>query len=1837
MRETKRIIIVLLAAILTLVYAAEVYASSAVTVGASVQDDVKEAISREIDAVLQSVRGPDVAIANGRKASTAAVRLSTTEKGYLRFLGAPASHYFPVSLVVHGNPESTARNFLAERDAAFGIISEAIDFTTKKVKTKTGRNYVRFQQTYAEIPVFGGEIIIQLNESGGVEYVLSDIMRETKRLDKGKLSIIPSIRAVDAQQAAITLMAQAHPDLEFEAAAATLMVYQPSVVGNIGPTQLVWQTTVVSLPGPWVAEFVLVDAHSSEIALHYSLIRDAKYREVYDANNTSSAGIPMREEGEPPIGQVDVDNAYDYLGDAYDFYYSYHGRDSIDDAGMTMKATVRFCPGGYFDPCPWPGAAWHPGIKSMLFGDGYVVDDVVGHELTHGVTQHEPNLIYQNESGAINESFSDMWGEWIDQTNGAGTDTPAVKWLCGEDLLGGAIRDMANPPQFSTSYGGPMPDRKCSPYWYRCSEDHGGVHHNCSVGSKLCYLLTDGDTFNGRTITGMGITKTADLFYEVQCNLLGNASDYADLYFALTQAAINQGWTPSEAENLEQACQAVEILPGVCECSCAQAKLTASDGATADYFGCSVSISDDYVIVGAFADNSWTGSAYIFQCYGGDWIQLAKLTAAGGDTSDEFGTSVSISGVNAVIGAPGDDDKGSRAGAAYVFGRSQFCNADWIQWDKLKASDGDEQDYFGDCVSMSEYRIIVGAPYRDGNEPGSGAAYIFVPGSGSSWTQEAKLTASDGASGDWFGIGGNQGKAVSIDGDYAIVGAPGDDDNGINSGSAYIFKRDGSWSQQAKLTASDGAAGDRFGSSVSIDGDYAIIGTYYDDNESGSAYIFKREGTSWIQQAKLTASDGHSEAWFGRSVSMRGDYALVGAPKHSHYADEAGSVYIFKRYGTIWVEKVKLMSWDAAEQDWFGLPVCVGDDYALIGAIGSSGNETSTGAAYVFPLPVGEAGWHIETVDSNGIAGIGTSLALDSNDSPHISYCDYDPNGSLKYTYCDPCEGWNIETVDDSNNLGEWTSIALESNNKPHISYHDWMTDELKYAYYDDPHKDWNIETVDYGVGEYTSIALDSNDNPHISYCDGPNDVLMYAHYDPCEGWSTETVDFGAGRYTSIALDSNGNPHISYYDEPNDVLKYAYYDGGWNIETVGFDGAYPSLALDSNDNPHISYYDSMADELKYAYYDPCEGWHTERVDGNGGEYTSIALDSNGHPHISYYDSMMDELEYAYFDPCEGWNVEPVDFGGEYTSIALDSNDDPHISYYDSMMDELKYAYHDPCEGWNTEIVDSYGGAGGHTSIALDSNDNPHINYYDSMNNDLKYAYCDDPCEGWNIETVDSDGVGEWTSLALDSGDNPRISYYDSMNNDLKYACTYYYDGGWHTETVDSCDAGGYPSLALDSNGSPHISYYDWMMDELKYAYYDPCKGWNVEPVDFGGEYTSMALDSMDNPHISYYDSMNNDLKYAYCDDPCEGWNMETVGVGGGYPSLALDSNDNPHISHHDWMTDELRYAYYDPYEGWNIEMVDFTAGYTSIALDSNDNPGISYIGYYDTGNNYPKYASFDGVHWSTEVVDSNTAAAYCSLAIDSNNVPHISYYDETKEVLKHAYRIGPHPGADSDSDGVSDRIDNCPDAYNPNQTDADNDGLGNFCDNCSNEYNPGQSDVDGDDAGDLCDNCPDDYNPDQNDVDGDGTGDLCDNCPNDYNPDQNDVDGDGTGDLCDNCPNDYNPDQNDLDGDDVGDFCDNCPDEPNPDQNDLDGDGIGDLCECDAANIDGVDPVNLEDFTIFAADWLKSGLSLSGDINRDQSVNYLDLDNLAEHWLEVCTCTDMDGDGYGDPASSHFR
>ncbi len=495
--------------------------------------------------------------------------------GKVRFIGTDLERPIarPVGVAAEATPEQAARQFLASYGQLFGLRDPAEELAVMRERAADqGRSFVRFQQTHRGIPVLGGELIVQMDEAKNVISANGEVLPDLE------LNVVPTVGAEAARQRALALVAKSY-GLRVDELTTTepeLWIYNPVLLGGPGPrlNTLVWRMDVEAVELLPIRELVLVDAHRGIVALHFNQIDTAKNRIIYDHNNTvlPLPGItPVCTEGSCPGSGNDYNYAYDYAGDTYDFYNTYHSRDSIDNAGMTLISTVRYCPDS--SHCPYANAFWNS--SQMVYGDGYAsADDVVGHEMTHGVTEHESHLFYYMQSGAINEAFSDIWGEFIDQTNGAGNDSVSVKWLMGEDLSGGASRNMKNPPAFSD------PDKMSSAYYYCGESDSGGVHTNSGVANKVAYLMVDGDTFNGKTVTGLGITKVAKIFYEVQTNLFTSASDYNDLYDGLIQACVNLGYSSSDCQEVKDAVDATEMNQQPTSCAATEAPICTSGSPT---------------------------------------------------------------------------------------------------------------------------------------------------------------------------------------------------------------------------------------------------------------------------------------------------------------------------------------------------------------------------------------------------------------------------------------------------------------------------------------------------------------------------------------------------------------------------------------------------------------------------------------------------------------------------------------------------------------------------------------------------------------------------------------------------------------------------------------------------------------------------------------------------------------------------------------------------------------------------------------------------------------------------------------------------------------------------------------------------------------------------------------------------------------------------------------------------------------------------------------------------------------------------------------------------------
>jgi hypothetical protein len=377
-------------------------------------------------------------------------------------------------------------------------------------------------------------------------------------------------------------------------------------------------------------------------------------------------------------------------------------------------------------------------------------------------------------------------------------------------------------------------------------------------------------------------------------------------------------------------------------------------------FGFSIAVSGDTMVVGANGyDTTPTteinrGAAYVFvRNASGAWTQQAQLLASDGAAGDEFGYSVAISGNTIVVGSLRSNAPASNSGAAYVFTRA---GTTWTQQQKLTASDGAADDEFGNAVAISSNTVAVGSHSADQPSGGghAGAVYIFNR-SGSVWTQAQKLIPTGQVLfGDFLG------ESVAISGDTLVAGASGDQEpNRTNRGTVYVYTRSGStFTQQQKLVVPDTQPSTQLGASIAVDGDTIVSGALGDtptvsQPNHGAAYVFARSGANWTLQQRLIASDGAMSDFFGWSVSVSGDTLAVG----SRYDDtttgtDAGSAYVFTRNNSTWTERQKLAPTDAAAGDRFGASAALNADGTLIvGAADKNlpaGQGNGAGAAYVF-------------------------------------------------------------------------------------------------------------------------------------------------------------------------------------------------------------------------------------------------------------------------------------------------------------------------------------------------------------------------------------------------------------------------------------------------------------------------------------------------------------------------------------------------------------------------------------------------------------------------------------------------------------------------------------------------------------------------------------------------------------------------------------------------------------------------------------------------------------------------------------------------------------------------
>lgn len=468
----------------------------------------------------------------------AAAALDIDRDAHVRLMSAPPGSALPAP---DGTPASAdavtvAAAFVNRYGEGFGLRAGQHVVVSLVDSLPDGHQVIRFQQQINDVPVMGGDLVVEVDQTGAI----ATASAETPVGEPVTTASLVPLATATATATAATVERTGIDAATLRVKRAGLWYYDPSVLGVPGRAglRLTWWVTVGRVDEASGVQAVLIDATDGTLAFAYELRETARNRIICDLGNAGAdlddptayqcsdapGGPPVvRRENGAPSSVSDVESAYAYLGETYDFY-SGLGRDSIDGHGMTMAATVRACD----QSCPFDNAFWDG--DQMVFGPGFTTaDDVVGHELTHGVTQYTSNLYYFAESGGLNEGLSDVMGEFIDQLNGSDNDG---QWLLGEDLQGGAIRSAKDP----TLYGDP--DRVGSAQWNAAlgaSIDNYGVHSLSGVVNKAAYLLATGGTFNGRSVRGIGVPKSAAIWYKLQY-LLPSGAEMADVASLLPAA-----------------------------------------------------------------------------------------------------------------------------------------------------------------------------------------------------------------------------------------------------------------------------------------------------------------------------------------------------------------------------------------------------------------------------------------------------------------------------------------------------------------------------------------------------------------------------------------------------------------------------------------------------------------------------------------------------------------------------------------------------------------------------------------------------------------------------------------------------------------------------------------------------------------------------------------------------------------------------------------------------------------------------------------------------------------------------------------------------------------------------------------------------------------------------------------------------------------------------------------------------------------------------------------------------------------------------------------------------
>ncbi|MEL0190435.1 MAG: hypothetical protein VW878_06390, partial [Candidatus Poseidoniales archaeon] len=725
-------------------------------------------------------------------------------------------------------------------------------------------------------------------------------------------------------------------------------------------------------------------------------------------------------------------------------------------------------------------------------------------------------------------------------------------------------------------------------------------------------------------------------------------------------------------------------------------------------------------------------------------------------------------------------------------------------------------------------------------------------------------------------------------------------------------------------------------------------------------------------------------------------------------------------------------------------------------------------------------------------------LEMDSVGRMHVSYWDWYDHGSdrayLKYAHHNGTS-WVVQTLQSVigvNNPIRHTSLAIDSNDRPHISYYDPDNETLRYTHYngtawvDQTPTTASANGYSYGFGRFSSIALDSNDYPRIAFRNEVTDDLELVTWDGT-GWSIEAVDTtnNVGSWASLAIDSNDLPRIAYiYDSYGD-LRYASHDGAsWSYHDIDTSVSSSSidLHLDESDRPRIAYKDSNYGAwLAYNNSGPDGQWETLQV-RNGhdiGSHMAMALDgSTGTAYMAYQQdnwpsdggfvstvytgtvlatgpvadtgetsntvAMGPELVLsgdtviapflngtAGADPSfvemvtirsAGTEITTVDgeshsVGSYGISMALDGSGNQHVSYLNASASSLMYA-RGSVSGWHVEEVDNTGSTGYYSSIAVDDSGNPHITYVDMTTTPRVVMYAHHNGTSWTTEAVDSPYYAFDTSIDLDSGGNAHITYSVYNSSGTFYNLRYSYHNGseWVQEDVRDYSSdfsyynpntGRNSQIRLNSTDTPHVVFFDDHWDDVYHSVREN-GSWSSSSVDDYGGWTttggeraiSLAIDSTDGLHVAYFDISGYSLEYAHRGPGESTWTKATVHDQGSHSvgttvSIAVDGADRPHIAFHDRQNWDLEYARFDG-SNWLVETLEeygSTGRHPSIAIGGDGTVNIAYENY--SASRLMSLVMGAGLGTTEKVAQVGTHGYGIGFAMDDSGDSHLSFYNGT--------------------------------------------------------------------------------------------------------------------------------------------------------------------------------------------------------------------------------------------------